>query len=279
MSIGCAQGRRGKQGMNHNPLRVVQISDIHLYANKERTLLGVNTHDSFSAVLGLLKSATTLPDLVLLTGDLAQDHSEMAYQHVVEAFKTLSIPVYYVPGNHDDVNLMARILPSTTISNLKHIVLDPWQFILLDSQKPNAVEGHLNRTQLDFLEDCLQMYPTQRAVIVLHHQPVSVGATWLDKLGLTNAAELWAILACYSQVHTILFGHVHQEHEGEKNGITYFATPSTCIQFKGNCVNFALEELPPAYRCIDLYPNGTLKTTVCRASRYIGVFDAEAKGY
>lgn len=265
--------------MNSQPLRIVQISDMHLYASKEKTLLGVNTHESFSVTLNLLKSATTLPDLILLTGDLAQDHSEMAYQHVVEAFKTFTIPIYYVPGNHDDGKLMARILPSATISNLRHIVLDQWQLILLDSQKPNAVEGYLARTQLDFLEDCLQMYPAQRAIIVFHHQPVLVGTTWLDKLGLANADELWSIIALYSHVHTILFGHIHQEHKGKKNGITYFATPSTCIQFKGNCVDFALEELPPAYRWIDLYPNGDLKTGICRASHYVGIFDAEAKGY
>lgn len=106
-----------------------------------------------------------------------------------------------------------------------------------------------------------------------------VGVTWLDKLGLTNADELWLTLSQYPQVHTVLFGHVHQEHQGEKNGIHYYSTPSTCIQFKRNAVDFALEKLPPGYRWIDLYPNGDLKTGVYRVANYIGSFESEAKGY
>ncbi|MCD6039662.1 MAG: cpdA 3 [Gammaproteobacteria bacterium] len=259
--------------------RIVQISDMHLYANKESTLLGVNTYESFSVILNLVKSATSPPDLILLTGDLTQDHSEASYQHVVDAFKTASIPIYYVPGNHDDAKIMKRILPCAIFPTSKHIILDQWQLILLDSQKPQAVEGYLNRSELDFLETCLQQHPERHAIIVFHHQPIPVGATWLDKLGLTNAEELWAILQRYSHVHTILFGHVHQEHQGEKKGIKYFSTPSTCIQFKRNCVDFALEELPPGYRWVDLYPHGELKTAVCRAAHYVGKFDGEAKGY
>jgi len=266
--------------MTNKPLiRIVQISDPHIYASKEKTLLGVNTYESFSAVLDLVKTDNTPPDLILLTGDLAQDHSELAYQLVKEAFESFNIPIYYIPGNHDDIELMARILPSDTISSLKQIVLPPWQFILLNSQKPHAVEGYLDDTQFAFLENCLNMYPNHHAIIVFHHQPIPVGTTWLDKLGLINADKLWETLKQYPQVHALLFGHVHQAHAGEKNGIPYYSTPSTCIQFKRNCVDFALEELPPGYRWLDLYPNGDIKTDVCRLANYIGLFDINAKGY
>ncbi len=265
--------------MASEALRIVQISDLHLYANKEKTLLGVNTYQSFSAALDLLKSAITPPDLILLTGDLTQDHSEIAYQHIVAAFASFSMPIYYVPGNHDDGKLMSRVLTANTFSPCKQILLGAWQLILLDSQKPNAVEGYLASAQLDFLEECLKMYPEKQAIIAFHHQPVSVKTAWLDRLGLSNADELWSVLARYKAVHTVLFGHVHQEHAGKKNGIAYYSTPSTCIQFKRNSTDFALEELPPAYRFIDLYPKGDLKTGVCRAARYIGVFDEKATGY
>ena len=264
---------------NKPSIRLVQISDPHIYANKEKTLLGVNTYQSFSAVLDLIKTDSTPPDLILLTGDLAQDHSEAAYQLVKEAFESFNIPIYYIPGNHDDIELMARVLPSDTLSSLKQIVLPPWQFILLNSQKPKAVEGYLEDTQFDFLENCLAMYPNHHAIIVFHHQPIPVGTSWLDKLGLINADKLWETLKRYPQVQTLLFGHVHQAHAGKKNGISYYATPSTCIQFKRNCVDFALEELPPGYRWLDLYPNGDMKTDIRRLANYIGVFDIDAKGY
>ncbi len=265
--------------MLNNPKRVVQISDIHLFADTEKELLGVKTHQSFQALVELLKSAETQPDIILLTGDLSQDHSQRSYEHVVKAFSEFTIPIYYVPGNHDDIPFMQSTLSSATLSGLKHVLLDAFQLILLDSQKPKAVEGYLAQTQLDFLEDCLRKYPDHRAILVFHHPPVPVGAAWLDAIGLQNADELWTILTQYPNSHTILFGHVHQEFETKKNGINCFSTPSTCVQFKKNSPDFSLEKLPPAFRWIDLYSDGTLKTGVCRVADYVGVFEAEAKGY
>lgn len=136
--------------MKKNALRVIQISDTHLYANQDKTLLGVNTYNSFSATIDLLKSDKTTPDLIILTGDLSQDDSEIAYQTIVKTFQVFSAPVHYVPGNHDDKEMMTRVLSSANLSQAKQIVLDQWQFILLNSQKPKAVEGYLARTELDF---------------------------------------------------------------------------------------------------------------------------------
>ncbi len=266
--------------MPRDVIRIVQITDMHLFSNTEDVLLGVNTYQSFQTVLDLLKLDETQPDLILLSGDLSQDHKKGAYEYIVEAIQSLGIPACYVPGNHDDIEVMNEVLSSSTqIMRLKHLLLDQWQLILLNSQKPKSVEGYLARTELDFLEDCLKQYPSHRAIVVFHHQPMLVGSPWLDSSRLQNADELWSILSRHPNSHTVLFGHVHQEFQSEKNGIPCFSTPSTCIQFKRNSVDFALEKLPPAYRWIDLYQNGELKTGISRAAHYIGFFDAESKGY
>jgi Icc protein len=265
--------------MQDAPVRIIQISDIHHFADKDKSLLGVNTHDSFNALLAMFKKDPVRPNFLLLTGDLSQDGSEASYITVADMIKEFPVPAYWIPGNHDDSKMMAHVYPRETISNHKHIVLEHWHLILLDSHKPGYVEGYLDPLQLKFMQHCLELYPEHNAIIVFHHQPISVDCTWLDKLGVTNADELWAILKHYPSAHTILFGHVHQQYEGEKNGIKYYSVPSTCIQFKTKSDQFALEELPPAYRWIDLYPHGELKTGVCRAPSYVGVFDANAKGY
>jgi Icc protein len=142
-----------------------------------------------------------------------------------------------------------------------------------------SVEGFLDRSQLQFLQHSLEMFPEHHAIVFFHHQPVPVGCQWLDKIGLTNAADLWALLSHFPKMHTIFFGHIHQQHEGKKNGIQYFSVPSTCIQFKTNSDEFALEKLAPGYRRITLYPDGHLETDVRRAPEYVGVFDVDAKGY
>ena len=264
--------------MDEVPFRIIQISDTHLFAEAEQVLLGVKTQQSFDAVVKLLKSEP-LPDLIILSGDLAQDGSQATYLRLADQLKELPVPIYYVVGNHDDPDNLNAVYPLENITHHRHIVLKDWHLILLSSYKAGAVEGYLDKTQLSFLEHCLQMYPEHHAIVVCHHQPVPVGSAWLDRLGLTNAADLWAVLNHFPHVRTVLFGHVHQEHEGEKNGIRYYSVPSTCIQFKPNSAKFALDKLPPGYRWIELFSDGTLKTGIRRASEYVGKFDVHAKGY
>jgi Icc protein len=259
--------------------RIVQISDMHLFADKEKVLLGVKTYESSLALVNLLKQDKTPPHLIILSGDLSQDHSEASYLHVVELFEEFSIPIYYFPGNHDDGKLMSLFFPQGHISNLKNIILHNWQLILLDSQKFGAVEGFLDDLQLKFMEECLQSHPDHHAIVAFHHQPVSVGSEWVDNLGLKNAEEFWNIVQKYPRVRNILFGHIHQEYVGKKNEVSLYSTPSTCIQFKPNVPMFALDKLPPAYRWIDLHSNGTLSTGIIRCTHYVGEFDANAKGY
>ena len=264
--------------MDEVPFRIVQISDTHLFAEVEKVLLGVQTQQSFDAVVNLLKT-DSLPDLIILSGDLAQDGSKNAYLRIAKQLKEFPVPIYYVAGNHDDPQNLNAVYPLDNITHHRHIVLKNWHIILLNSHKEGAVEGFLDPTQLSFLEHCLQMYPEHHAIIVCHHQPVPVGCEWLDRLGLTNAAELWTVLSHFPHVHTILFGHVHQEHAGKKNGVHYYSAPSTCIQFKTNSAKFALDNLPPGFRWLDLFSDGTLKTGIHRVSEYVGKFDVNAKGY
>lgn len=265
--------------MDVAPIRIVQLSDLHVFSKKNKALLRVKTWESYCAVVDLLKMDPHTPNIILLTGDLSQDNSESSYRAVVDVLKPFSAPIYCVVGNHDNAKVMANTYPYETMSDIKHIVLEHWHLILLNSQKPNATEGFLDRTQINFLQHSLQMYPQHHAIIVLHHHPVLTGNAWLNKIGLVNADEFWQVLSCYPKVHTVLFGHVHQAYEGKKNDIYYYSTPSTCFQFKKNCAKFGLEKVPPGYRWIDLYPNGKLQTGISRTTEYIGIFDSKAKGY
>jgi Icc protein len=42
------------------------------------------------------------------------------------------------------------------------------------------------------------------------------------------------------------------------------STPSTCIQFKPGSKTFALDDLPPGYRRLDLHADGNIDTAVER---------------
>ncbi len=258
--------------------RIVQITDTHLFGDREKDLMGVKTRNSFEAVVDLIRSNPKQPDLILLTGDLTQDHSPESYAHLIDVMKVFSAPIYFIPGNHDDIPVMNRVFASSGFQKEKNILFDGWQCILLNSQKTHHPEGFLEQTELDFLEACLAAHPERRALVVTHHHSVSVGCTWLDKINLTNADAFWGLLSRYANVKMVLSGHVHQEYAGDYNGVPCYSTPSTCVQFKRHSTDFSLEELAPGYRWIELHSDGRIETAVQRAEKYIGVFNSQVGG-
>lgn len=265
--------------MGQIELKIIQISDTHVFADQSQCLLGVPTQQSFEAVLKDIQNANKPVDFIIHSGDISQDYSEASYARVADMLSSFNVPVYCVPGNHDDPNKMAKVYPRERMSTDKHILSKHWQIILLDSHQEGMVKGFLDQSQLTHLEQCLQQNPQHHAIIVFHHHPVQVGSQWLDNLWLTNATAFWQIISRYPNVHTVLFGHVHQQFEQIHRGIGCYSTPSTCIQFKRKQDHFGLEHLTPGYRWIHLFDDGHLETAVIRLPQYIGVFEEKAKGY
>lgn len=260
-------------------IHLVQLSDMHLFGNTHSELLGVNTLDSFQAVLELVKREMGRTDLIILSGDISQDGSKTSYETLVRCLRPFNIPTVCFPGNHDDVDTMAALFPNDFISMNRHLILGNWQLVFLNSQKVGEVPGYLDAAQLNFLEHCLQQRPHHHTIVMFHHHPIPVGAAWLDNLNLKNADEFWQVLSHYSNVKAVFFGHVHQEFQGHFNGVLCAAPPSTCVQFKRHQNEFGLENLPPGFRVATLYPDGRIETKVIRAPYYIGTFDENAKGY
>lgn len=256
-------------------LHLIQLSDLHLKENAQDVLLGVNTRESFQAVLELVQQEEKKIDGLFLSGDLSQDGSLSSYADLAGMLDPLHKPIYAVPGNHDEFENMAAFFPMSSAP----LLLNEWQIILLNSQKRGFVQGFLQVEQLRHLENCLRKFPHHHALILLHHHPVLVGSTWLDQIGLKNAERFWQIIYSFPQVKAIFFGHVHQEFSMIKQGVQCFSAPSTCIQFKSKQAHFCLAHLPPGYRRIQLYPDGQIVTGVIRVAHYVGFYDADAKGY
>ena len=116
-------------------VRILQITDTHLFAEKHETLLGINTWESYQAVLDAIHASQRECDLIVATGDLAQDHSAAAYQHFAEGIASFAAPCVWLPGNHDFQPAMYSTLHDAGISPAKRVLLgDHWQILLLDSQ-------------------------------------------------------------------------------------------------------------------------------------------------
>lgn len=261
-------------------LKILQITDTHLFASKSETLLGVNTYRSYHAVLNAIIAQQQDIDFIVATGDLAQDHSLTAYQHFCDGIAKLGTPCAWLPGNHDFQPAMTSVLASAGILPSKQILLgDNWQLLMLDSQVFGVPHGQLSDDQLQWMEACLQAYPERHTLVLLHHHPLASGCTWLDQHSLRNPQALADILQRYPLVTTLVCGHIHQEMDVDWQGKRLLASPSTSVQFKPQCTSFAIDTQAPGWRYLELAPNGEITTEVCRLPGEGFCPDLSAEGY
>lgn len=263
-----------------SPIKLIQITDTHLYAEADGMLLGVNTRDSFHAVVDAITQAEFDYDAILATGDISQDHSEISYTEFESGIVPLEKPCYWLPGNHDYQPNMSSVMPSDQIQPVSHALLGQhWQIVLLDSQVVGVPYGRLSEQQLNFLDSVLTKYSSRHSLVILHHHPVLAGSAWLDHHTLKNDDDLWQVLDKHSNVKALLCGHIHQDLNLNHNGVQVMASPSTCVQFKPNSDDFAVDNLSPGWRELELYDNGELVTRVSRLSNGSFTPDFESTGY
>ena len=86
----------------------------------------------------------------------------------------------------------------------------------------------------------------------------------MDKIKLQNPDEFYAIIDRYPQVKLVLFGHIHQAFEQQRRGVSYLGSPSTCVQFKPESVEFAIDSIQPGFRLLTFNSDGTLETKIER---------------
>lgn len=267
-----------KTEITRKPLYIAQITDTHLYADPRGQLLGLNTRDCLTRIIDLA-IRTQAPDLVVASGDLAHDGSPQAYQHLHTCFSRLGVPIYCLPGNHDEAVALRANSECGHLYSSRSVCIGGWLLLFLDSTVTGSDGGHLAETELDELDTALASHPGLPALVCLHHQPVNIGSRWLDTMAVDNPKAFFNIIDRHPQVRAVIWGHVHQTFEQQRNGVRLLSTPSTCIQFLPDSEKFAVDMIPPGYRWLELYPDGTFKTGVTRLQMIPGEIDLGALGY
>nr|WP_202602837.1 3',5'-cyclic-AMP phosphodiesterase [Pseudomonas protegens] len=261
-----------------DPVLLVQLSDSHLFAETDGTLLGMNTADSLQRVIDLVLAQQPRIDLMLATGDLSQDGTLESYQRFRQLTRQIAAPGRWMPGNHDEPQVMEQ---AASGSDLLDPVVDigNWRITLLDSAVPGSVPGYLQDEQLQLLTRSLREAPERHHLVCLHHHPVSIDCAWMEPIGLRNAQALFAVIDAFPQVRAVLWGHVHQEIDRLRGDVRLLASPSTCIQFEPLSDDFKVEEQVPGYRWLRLLPDGRLETGVQRVEGYEFTIDYGSEGY
>lgn len=238
-------------------IELVHFTDPHLFGDPQRALRGVPTLPALCAVLAAAREHIAAAEAVLATGDLVQD-DPAGYAHFRREFAALGRPVLCVPGNHDILPAMQKELAAPPFQLGGTWDSHDWRVILLDSSVPGETSGRIGPAALEWLQQALAHAGGRHVLVCLHHHPVAMASRWLDTVGLTNGDELTALLRRYPAIRAVLFGHVHQDFDREVQGLRMIATPSTCSQFKPGSDDFAIDEMPPAWRRLTLHADGRL---------------------
>lgn len=248
------------------PIRILQLTDLHLFKNKAVSILEFNSYNSLTQVMNLVNRSIQeqTPDLIALTGDVSQDYSQESYEVAKQIFEGVPCPLVATMGNHDKLPVFAEFFNNPKDSANKIIYLGNWMILFINSHWPDRIGGKLTENELTFLSDALNSMRDKNVIIFIHHHILPVKSAWIDKIGVSNSEDFLNTIDQYQNIKAIICGHVHQDTCTERNNVKYFSTPSTSWQFSTNSLDFKLDSLMPGFRWIDLYENGTFNTGVIR---------------
>ncbi len=252
-----------EEDKTNRPVVVLQITDMHLHAAADSRMRGVTTFQTLLAVIDhVQRDERWPPDAIVVTGDIVQDESRAGYERFRDTLAPLAVPVYCLPGNHDDPELMAEVLGQSPFQVCGNDKIGNWTMYFLSSFAHGDDGGSIGPEAIAALGESLSSQANEFAMICLHHQPLPMGSAWLDGVGLRDAEEFLACVDKHSNVRGVLWGHVHQESDRNRNGVRYMSTPSTCAQFLPNNDSFSLDSRPPGSRWLELGADGCIETGV-----------------
>jgi Icc protein len=247
----------------NKPVRLLQISDTHLHATTDSRMRGVNTYETFRAVLDAAQADDAWPPAaVLVSGDIVQDESRAGYELFRAEMAKLGVKVLSLPGNHDDPKLMDEILSGGDFQFCGSVRLSGWSLILLNTFLTGEDAGGLGKIRLDALAKSIQDHSTQHVLVCMHHQPLNMGSAWLDGVGLRDADQFLEIIDASSNVRGVVWGHVHQASDRTRGDVRFLSAPSTCSQFLPSSDFFAIDNRPPGMRWLMLQADGEIDTKV-----------------
>jgi Icc protein len=243
---------------------IVQLTDLHLFTDREQQHSGITTWDTFEQVLAQVDQRHPDYDALILTGDLAQDEAAPTYAALRKHLGERITRCRFIPGNHDDRAYLGAAFHDRFEQRYEdgadtlRFIEDHggWRIIGVDSQIPGEIPGHIVGEQLAWLETELRNAGDMPVLLFIHHPPLPVDdAGWFGEVGFVDEAPFFEVLGNAPNVKILCAGHVHQDYTGKIGDIDFFTTPSTSVQF-GEATD--TEKVPgrAGYRVFELTESG-----------------------
>src|SRR6185503_13709367 len=156
------------------------------------------------------------------------------YRLATKVIGKLGVPIYALPGNHDDRATLREVLalPGEGDAPLDYAIdLGPLRLVAVDSMIPGEDRGGFDPGQLERLDAELAASP-KPAIVAMHHPPLTTAMADWDGVNLeTSEREALAeVIAHHPQVKAIVGGHLHRVAVSTLAGRPVLAAPSTFLQ-------------------------------------------------
>lgn len=254
---------------------IAQITDCHIGAREFSGLAELRAESNLRRCIEHIQSLAVLPDAVLATGDLVNSGTDDEFALFRACLEPLTMPVYMIPGNHDDRAALRRAFPDHDYipgdsGRMRYVLeLAGLRLICLDTLIPGETHGRLGSTQLAWLGDRLDDDPGAPTIIVMHHPPFDIGVHRMDRIKCEDGEALATVLAMRPRVERILCGHAHRYAMVDFAGTVGIAAPSTAAQIAldlSDGVRTGWSDEPPAYLLHQWRPAKGVTTHLCQVA-------------
>ena len=215
---------------------ICQLSDLHVRPPGQLAYGRVDTADYLRRCVSHVLAHSPRPDVLVITGDLTDRGLPEEYDHLAAMLAPLPMPMYLIPGNHDNRETMRAAFPHhlylTQAKEFLHytVSVGPFRIIALDTVLPGEGGGLLCANRLHWLEEQLSMYRNVPKIILMHHPPFTTGIGHMDRVGLRVAYPLEPIVRRHPDIERILCGHLHRTIFRRFGGTIAVTCPSPAHQ-------------------------------------------------
>lgn len=235
-------------------VRLVQITDTHILPPGEKLYGMVDTARHLRECVAEIGRIDPPPDMVIVTGDLVERADAESYAHFIELMSPLQVPLYVLPGNHDEPEMMASLLRQTpwfpvSDDTFQYTVeTSGFRLVALNSHAGGSELPELGEAHLAWLRTELPR-SDKPTLLALHHPPMRTGIEFIDMGGTEWYQGLAAVLSDTPVVRLVICGHCHTDMVGRVAGVPVYMSGATAHQLtaaRGIDVAPAFETRPAA---------------------------------
>lgn len=229
---------------------VAQISDVHLRREPSDPAQPGNPDWCLERTVETISGALDgrALDLVVLTGDIADDGSVEGCARTLGLLAPLGVPVVATPGNHDRSGAVSEVFGAAT-----SIELGGWWIELVDTVIPGQDAGRIDPADVAARLDAARDRPT---VLALHHPLITLSTN--DMFQLDGAAAVIDLLRDRPWVRAVVSGHLHEAFNLHLAGVAHLGAPSTWYSLHHEADEYRFVDELVGAQLLDLRDDGTV---------------------